>query len=103
MDDDKSSLIHNSIVGNFFHSEVDIPGTEGKLDCGWIAFGFFARDSKSEIYEARIMRRRLICRNTHCEIKIHFACVLCNVTGVGSNPSCILFEEVGRLLKRPGK
>lgn len=103
MNNDKSSLIHNSIVGDFLHDEMDIPSTERKLDGSWIAFGFFARHSKSEIYETRIMRRWLVSRYAHREVKIHFACVLCSITGVGSNPWCVLFEEICRLLKRPGK
>lgn len=103
MNNDKSSLIHGSAIGNFLHGEMDIPCTEGKLDCSWIAFGFFARDSKSEIYEARIMRRRFICRHARGKIKIHFASIFGDITGVRSNPWCVLFEEICRLLKRPGK
>lgn len=82
---------------------MNIPGSEGKLDCGWIAFILFARDSESEINGTQIMRRWFIRRYTHREVKIHFARVLREITSVGSNAGCVLFQEISRLLKRPGK
>lgn len=99
MNNDKSSLIHGSVIGNFLHGEMNIPGSERKLDCGWIAFILFARHSKSEIYEARIMRRWFISGHARGKIKIHLASIFGNIAGVGSNTWRILFEEICRLLK----
>lgn len=99
MNNDKSSLIHGSVIGNFLHGEMNIPGSEGKLDCSWITFTLFARHSKSEIYETRIMRRWLVSRYAHREVKIHFACVLCSITGVARESGGVFFQEVRRLLK----
>jgi hypothetical protein len=101
MNDRKSSLIHDSIVGDFLHREMNIPSSKGKLDSRRITFIFLASYAKSKIYQTWIMSRRLVSRYTRCKIKIHFTGILSDITGISRESDSIFLQEIGRLLKWP--